>query len=397
MLMNPTPKISIRYFSDRLYGRVEFTAQDLKLYQTPELSRLRQVSLSAIPTWTQPVGICADKFEHSIGVAHLARLVGAKTEFQPIAVDLYLAALLHDIGTPPFSHASEIYQQKKYQVNHEQFAARVINNSNQLKKLIKSAGGNIKTIIQFITGQKPPFSDLVNGSIDLDNLDNSLRFSVSMGLIDHLLYSPESLAQSLSWDGRQLYLGAYQYKNILGWETCRRHAYAYVYSTANLASGTMLLRGLEFAYRENKLDDAYFLTTDAQAFDYLRFNCNQQTKTIMDRLYHWHHYRQIYRFETDHPSPTLKRLITNYDNRDKLADQIARQHQLPPEDICVFLGINKGYKRIHLPILTPTGRITHHHPHQRLTYLIQIYLHPRHFQKTAKSIVDQLTAELPLS
>ena len=66
---------------DRLYGEIKFTENDWRLFQAPELTRLRQVSLSAIPPWCLATGTCASKFEHTLGVSHLARLVGEKDEF----------------------------------------------------------------------------------------------------------------------------------------------------------------------------------------------------------------------------------------------------------------------------------------------------------------------------
>src|SRR3989344_7166750 len=170
---------TVGFICDRLYGKIEYDANQLKLFQTREMARLRHVSLSAIPTWTIPTGVCASKFEHSIGVAHLATIVGSKAEFQDIARDLYFAALAHDMGTPPFSHASEYFQIKLLKKNHEQFAEDVIDGS-EFAKVVRKNGGDIERIINFVIGREKPMSDIVNGSIDIDNLDNSLRFGLSM-------------------------------------------------------------------------------------------------------------------------------------------------------------------------------------------------------------------------
>lgn len=58
---------------DRLYGELEFNEAEARMFRTPEFSRLRQVSLSAVPPWTLPVGVFASRAEHAAGVAHLSQ------------------------------------------------------------------------------------------------------------------------------------------------------------------------------------------------------------------------------------------------------------------------------------------------------------------------------------
>src|SRR5690606_20689980 len=99
------------HFYDRLYGQISFEEDELKIIKHPAFLRLHRVSLSAIPPWFLPTGTCASKFEHSIGVAYLAKLLGQHPDFRDLKMEIFFAALLHDIGTPPFSHTSERYQE----------------------------------------------------------------------------------------------------------------------------------------------------------------------------------------------------------------------------------------------------------------------------------------------
>lgn len=85
----------ITFSSDRMYGRIYHTPADIRLFQTSEMTCLRQISLSAVSPWSIATGTPATRFEHSVGVAHLARLVGQKPEFADIAlVKLLVGKLL---------------------------------------------------------------------------------------------------------------------------------------------------------------------------------------------------------------------------------------------------------------------------------------------------------------
>lgn len=378
----------IRFIYDRLYKQIKFTAYDLKLFQTRELARLRHVSLSAIPTWIVPTGTCATKFEHSVGVAHLAKLVSDKPEFRDIAKDLYFSALAHDIGTPPFSHASEYFQVKLTGKNHEEFVEEIIGDS-EFAQEVKKQGGNIDRINSYIKGADKPLSDLINGSIDIDNLDNSLRFGLSMGLFSELLYSPEELAQAYAVRDNKLVLREEHSNDIDKWEKTREIVYDFVYGDVNLSTGTMLFRAIDFAARVGEINRDYFLMTDNEAFNYLGFKCNSRTGTLIERAYRWIFYPRVYNFRNTVVSEKLIKFVMDSDNRGKLADEISVNLKIPPEDVCVYMGRDKGYKRIHLPIVGRNGD-RQHQPRNQQAYMIQVYIHPKWNPKEEfiKQIVD---------
>lgn len=360
---------------DRLYGEIPVTHDEARLFETAELARSRQVSLSAIPTWAIPTGICASKFEHSVGAAYLSKIVGRKAGFEEIARDLYLAVLAHDLATPPFSHASEYFQIELLGVNHEQAIESLLADS-EFAEIAESQGGHLEFIGKLITGTSPPFSDLVNGTIDLDNLDNSLRYGLSMGLCEQL-YDPMRLAHAFAWSNGTIVLESPHPRDLSGWEECRRQVYRYVYSTANLGPGMMLYRALDFAAREDELTPAYFQMTDAAAFEYLSQRCNPRTCYLIERVRRWQWYERVFSLATPDPSPTIRALCSNSTLGGVVADRIASGLKLPAEQVTVYMGKDKGFKHIHLPIVGETGNLSHT-PNQPLTWMIQVYLHPDH-------------------
>lgn len=375
-----TTEEPISFVYDRLYGQVEVTEQDLRLFQTRELARLRHVSLSAIPTWTILTGVCASKFEHSVGVAHLARVVSERPEFQEVSRDLYFAALAHDLGTPPFSHASEYFQTKLTGKNHEVFAEEIIE-GGEFAREVKRQGGNIDRIIAFVKGEDKPLSDLVNGSIDIDNLDNTLRFGLSTGLLHEINYSPEELARAYAIRDQKLVLLAEHATGIEGWEETRRVVYEFVYGGINLSAGMMLFRALDFARREGKINRDYFLMTDSEAFTYLATECNVRTRALIERVDRWILYPRVYNFRKAEVSGGFVNYVLDPDNRGKIADEIGAELGIPPEDVCVYMGKDKGFKKIHLPIVG-SGDDQEHRPRNKLAYMVQVYLHPKWIDKS---------------
>lgn len=369
---------------DRLYGRVEFTPDDLRLFQTKELSRLREVSLSAIPTLALPTGICATKFEHSVGVGHLARIVRQRPEFREIAQDLYFAALAHDMGTPPFSHASERFQIKLLGKNHEEFVDEVIEDS-EFGREIQRQGGSIERVIRLVKGEENPLSDLINGSIDLDNLDNTLRYGLSMGLFREHLYSPENLARAYVVHNDGLALLLPDWKDLEGWEKCRQKAYDFVYSPTNLSPGMMMYRALEFAAREEELPKDYFSMTDNEAFLYLEEKCNERTRTLVNRVRRWIFYPRVFNFATSTPDDStysVEELFDNTETRSVLADALSSHLEIPQEDVTVYTGKDRGFKKIHIPIIDKDGNLRKHTPTKELTWMAQVYVHPQWADKS---------------
>lgn len=379
---------SIGFIYDRLYGQIKVTEQDIRLFQTKELTRLRHISLSDVPTWLMPTGVCASKFEHSLGTAHLARIVGKRPEFQEVARDLYFAALAHDFGTPPFSHASEYFQVKLTGKNHETFVEEIIGDG-EFAKEVKKQDGNIDRIIALIEGNYKPLSDIINGSIDLDNLDNCPRYGLSIGLMHETKYLPEELARAYSVRDRGLILLAEHAAGIEGWEETRRAVYEYVYSGINLSTEMMLFRALDFARREGEINRDYFLMTDSEAFTYLATECDARTRTLAERADRWMFYPRVYNFRDAEVSEGFVNYVLDSDNRGRIADEISAGLRIPQEDVCVYMGKDKGFKKIHLPIVGD-GDDQEHQPRNKLAYMVQVYLHPKWVNKAneVKEIVE---------
>jgi HD superfamily phosphohydrolase len=84
-------------FLDPLYGSVQFDETLVALVQTPVVQRLRHVRLSNIDSIDIPAIANLSRFEHVVGVAHLASEVGFLKGLPPFDhLVLKGSALLHD-------------------------------------------------------------------------------------------------------------------------------------------------------------------------------------------------------------------------------------------------------------------------------------------------------------
>jgi len=99
---------------DPLWNNIRVDALALQLVDTPVFQRLRYVRQLGLAYLVYP-GATHTRFEHALGAYHLARLTIALLEERGELTGVSLeeraitqaAALLHDVGHYPFSHALE--------------------------------------------------------------------------------------------------------------------------------------------------------------------------------------------------------------------------------------------------------------------------------------------------
>jgi uncharacterized protein len=168
-----------RVFRDPVHGLIEFRGTEDRaisdLLDTRAMQRLRRIKQMGF-AWLVYPGAEHSRFGHALGAFHVAQRVIAQLRLGgPLALHLKVAALLHDVGHGPFSHAWEHVFTGS---NHEQWGARIVGEDAELAAALESLEpGLVGTLRSFWTkAYRPHFArKLVSSQLDVDRLDYLLR------------------------------------------------------------------------------------------------------------------------------------------------------------------------------------------------------------------------------
>ena len=185
--------MSVEIIRDPLWNNIRLDPLSFELIDTPAFQRLRYVRQLGLAFLVYP-GATHSRFEHALGTYHLARrtlsLFEEHHDYGALGRDecmlTRIAALLHDIGHYPFSHALE----EIGALNHEEVARPLICDGEVAVILRRELGADApERLVALIRGESAsPLQGLISGSIDLDKLDylrrDAFMCGVSYGEID---------------------------------------------------------------------------------------------------------------------------------------------------------------------------------------------------------------------
>lgn len=296
------------YIVDPLYGKWRLDELAIELAQTPEVQRLREVRLSNVNSLFMPGCANVSRFEHSIGVAILSSIAARKLRLDNSDTrNLIAAALLHDVGTPPFGHTVEFVLRKKFGFDHEEKSCEVIRGEyskgpgvnlqfpfcgrepsafNVLAKYQKE-GVSVQEISLAIKGEGE-LGKLINGKVDLDNIDSVPRMAHHMGVNGENLPNWKNLQPWKIASGFRKRLGklSFDFQTVPLVEDLlkvRRALYSKLLKNkADCSAKAMLTRATEIAIEIGALAEDVWALTDSELLSDL---CNTpQVKTLAKRL-----------------------------------------------------------------------------------------------------------------
>ena len=198
---------------DPIYGFISINAWERDIINHRVFQRLRDIRQLALTNLVYP-GAMHTRFEHSIGVMHLASLIYQRIVNKDSAIlkELFsyndeglardhalvrLAALLHDVGHAPFSHASEevmpINNSTGLHLSHEDYSSAMI--KNDLIDIIENhpvnksnyniTANEVAGLIQgdpTALGKRLFWRVLLSSQLDADRGDYLLRDSLHAGV-----------------------------------------------------------------------------------------------------------------------------------------------------------------------------------------------------------------------
>ncbi|MCZ7651932.1 MAG: HD domain-containing protein [Thermoanaerobaculia bacterium] len=274
-------------FWDSLYGPIEIPDWTAPLLSTPEVQRLRDIRL--INTASPSCLSLSDtrRLAHVVGVTALATLVGDRLPQHLDRRDrrhFVAAALLHDIGTPPFGHLFEYLLEVVLGWNHEHFVRDILRGTYRPEKryhqvyfgaqlrlfrVLQQMGLDVDTVADLVRGEGNAGA-LISGWLDLDNVDNVFRMSQMLGLGHNGTAARDfALQVCLGETGKPLLTDSVA-RIVSDWSAARSAVYEVLaFEPLTLASQCVLTDALTRALGEQLLGPEHWYLTDDQLLLFL--------------------------------------------------------------------------------------------------------------------------------
>ena len=219
----------------------------VRLIDAPEFQRLRRIKQLGLGLYTYQ-GAEHSRFTHSLGAAHLmTRILDRLSDTYDINAEDRIAAraaaLLHDVGHAPFSHAME----KTLGVRHEQLTiAAITSQETTLCQTLASHNSELPgRVASIIAGDFKPaaLAQLVSSQLDVDRMDYLLRDSLMTGA-KYGLYDLEWIINALQIDEShdRVFVAARGVYAVEEYLQARYYMFRQVYFHRTLRSAEAVLR-----------------------------------------------------------------------------------------------------------------------------------------------------------
>lgn len=351
---------------DPLWSNIRVEADASAVVDTEPFQRLRYIRQLGHAFLVYP-GATHTRFEHALGAYHLAgralSLLAQRGELEGIVGEeanlVRLAALLHDIGHYPFSHALE----EAGLPSHESLAAEHLAHPELRAALeltnIPEAAARIS---ELISGRSDsPLQGLICGSLDLDKIEYLTRDARMCGVpygavdVDRLLHSLTLV--TLENGGRCIGIhekGASALESLL---FAKYQMYRNVYWHHAVRSATAMFKRLvREAIAAGELDPSWIArTTDEALMESLR---RLSSATLAERLRR----RRLYKRAVDLPATEVPENAGSWIAEDPdltalVEDRIAAELGLGRGEALLDFPAKPEMLALDLPLVTREGKV----------------------------------------
>lgn len=323
------PSVRIR---DPIHGTISLGREEIALVDAPAYQRLRAIKQLGLADLAFP-GATHTRYAHGLGVLHIASGMFANlaraydleaADLTRLRTTVRLAALFHDLGHPPLSHATEAFMPRvsllglgPWQVGggdrratHEDYTLKLLLDSELTRRfdahVTPETGVTAADVAHVIAGRSvgdsgerfviggrdfmPVLRQLVSSELDADRMDYLLRDSYFTG-VPYGRYDHEWILENLvpvERDGA-VYLGL-DARASFGFEDfllSRYHMFVSVY-LHQIPIGYELMLGRYVGAQEGELVvpydiDAYLGCDDVYLWSVLRNSSNPWAQRITER------------------------------------------------------------------------------------------------------------------
>ena len=365
----------MRVINDTIHGSFSIDGVREDLLSTPEFNKLSHIKQLGLAHLVFP-GAHHTRFEHSLGVSHLAgRMADSLSLSEEESTIVEVAAMLHDVGHGPYSHTLEHILHERGGADHMHITEGIITGDYEIlsdeerslfperrtvPEILESYGIDPKEVSSLIHGpdaggkernlfhwgegaeafhsQDHTMGHLVHGPVDCDQMDYLLRDAhftgVRHGIIDH-----HRLIHCMERHSGDIAISEGGLSALEGMMTARALMYSAVYfHKVTRITEVMLSRAVERS--EESLPEAVQMQrmVDAEVWHALD-SAGPFAKDMIKRLKYRRLMKNCLTRRMDELTPVqierLVHLATNSDDRIQVEDEIARRSGLDSGYVCI--------------------------------------------------------------
>lgn len=356
---------------DPLWNTIGLDDVARRLIDTAVFQRLRYVRQLGLAHLVYP-GATHTRFEHALGAYHLARrtvaVLDERRELDAAAdtterAVVIAAALLHDVGHHPFSHALEEIGAQ----HHEEAARPLITTGAVARELRASIAPDApERVYALIRGQSTsPLQGLISGSLDLDKIEYLKRDAFMCGVpygeidVDRLINALTVIHAAPDTPSARTTIGVLE-KGLSALESllfAKYQMYRNVYWHHAVRSATAMYKRLvDDAIRDRALDESELSSLTDEGLLHVLEETGRPP--LLDALRNRRLYKRAFECAAgDLPEGTGDWIATDLERVRTTEDELARDLELAPGELLLDFPEKPQMLGLDLPVRLRGGHV----------------------------------------
>ncbi len=321
----------MKIIKDPVHGDIEVANTYLPLLDAPVLQRLRYIRQLGFSYLVYP-GANHTRFEHSLGTLYLAdmmcRKLGLMRDDHRLVV---AAALLHDIGHGPFSHAIEPLMEDLMHRSHHEIREFV--GGGTTGSILQGLGIDPDEVSRVVAGTHP-LSGIIHGDLDVDRMDYLLRDAHYTGAPYGTVDAHRLIRNTLIADGRIVLQenGINAAESLILARTLMRPA-VYFHHVSRIAETMFNYAVYEHIRDRPGSAKGIMQMDDAACMQLLRSSDQPVARLLATRIYDRALYKRALYVGKDQVNTASLAEYTDMGKRRNIAGEIAENSGLEPHEV----------------------------------------------------------------